>query len=122
MAPASSAAKVIERARAMGYTTDFDKLADSELFRLILEPGFSTAPEVTEFSGRGVGMDVVRRNVEALRGVISIDSRAGIGTTITIRLPLTLAIIRGFAVGVDEGDLHHAARRGDRVHRFPRRQ
>ena len=86
----------------MGYTADFDKLADSELFRLILEPGFSTAPEVTEFSGRGVGMDVVRRNVEALRGVISIDSRAGIGTTITIRLPLTLAIIRGFAVGVDE--------------------
>jgi two-component system, chemotaxis family, sensor kinase CheA len=95
-------AKVIERARAMGYTADFDKLNDNELFRLILEPGFSTASEVTEFSGRGVGMDVVRRNVEALRGVISIESRAGIGTTITIRLPLTLAIIRGFAVGVDE--------------------
>jgi len=95
-------AKVIERARAMGYTADFDKLNDNELFRLILEPGFSTAAEVTEFSGRGVGMDVVRRNVEALRGVISIESRAGVGTTITIRLPLTLAIIRGFAVGVDE--------------------
>jgi two-component system chemotaxis sensor kinase CheA len=95
-------ARVIERARAMGYTADFDKLNDHELFRLILEPGFSTASEVTEFSGRGVGMDVVRRNVEALRGVISIESRAGIGTTITIRLPLTLAIIRGFAVGVDE--------------------
>ncbi len=94
--------RVIERARAMGYTADFDKLGDSELFRLILEPGFSTASEVTEFSGRGVGMDVVRRNVEALRGVISIESRAGAGTTITIRLPLTLAIIRGFAVGVDE--------------------
>jgi two-component system chemotaxis sensor kinase CheA len=94
--------RVIERARAMGYNADFDKLADSELFRLILEPGFSTASEVTEYSGRGVGMDVVRRNVEALRGVISIDSRAGTGTTITIRLPLTLAIIRGFAVGVDE--------------------
>jgi two-component system chemotaxis sensor kinase CheA len=94
--------KVIERARAMGYTADFDKLGDSELFRLILEPGFSTSSEVTEFSGRGVGMDVVRRNVEALRGVISIESRAGVGTTITIRLPLTLAIIRGFAVGVDE--------------------
>jgi two-component system, chemotaxis family, sensor kinase CheA len=94
--------KVIERARAMGYATDFDKLGDNELFRLILEPGFSTASEVTEFSGRGVGMDVVRRNVEALRGVISIESRAGVGTTITIRLPLTLAIIRGFAVGVDE--------------------
>ena len=95
-------AKVIERARAMGYTADFDKLNDHELFRLILEPGFSTASEVTEFSGRGVGMDVVRRNVEALRGVISIESRAGVGTTITIRLPLTLAIIRGFAVGVNE--------------------
>ena len=95
-------AKVIERARAMGYTADFDKLNDNELFRLILEPGFSTAAEVTEFSGRGVGMDVVRRNVEALRGVISIESRAGVGTTNTIRLPLTLAIIRGFAVGVDE--------------------
>jgi two-component system chemotaxis sensor kinase CheA len=95
-------AKVIERARAMGYAADFDKLGDHELFRLILEPGFSTASEVTEFSGRGVGMDVVRRNVEALRGAISIESRAGAGTTITIRLPLTLAIIRGFAVGVDE--------------------
>ena len=95
-------ARVIERARAMGYTADFDKLADSELFRLILEPGFSTASKVTEFSGRGVGMDVVRRNVEALRGVISIESRAGAGTTITIRLPLTLSIIRGFAVGVNE--------------------
>lgn len=95
-------AKVIERARVMGYTADFDRLNDNELFRLILEPGFSTAAEVTEFSGRGVGMDVVRRNVEALRGVISIESRAGVGTTITIRLPLTLAIIRGFAVGVDE--------------------
>jgi two-component system chemotaxis sensor kinase CheA len=94
--------KVIERARTMGYTADFDKLTDNELFRLILEPGFSTASEVTEFSGRGVGMDVVRRNVEALRGVISIESRSGLGTTITIRLPLTLAIIRGFAVGVDE--------------------
>ena len=93
---------MIERARAMGYTADFDKLNDHELFRLILEPGFSTASEVTEFSGRGVGMDVVRRNVEALRGVISIESRAGVGTTITIRLPLTLAIIRGFAVGVNE--------------------
>jgi two-component system chemotaxis sensor kinase CheA len=95
-------AKVIERARAMGYATDFEKLSDSELFRLILEPGFSTAATVTEFSGRGVGMDVVRRNVELLRGAISIESRAGAGTTITIRLPLTLAIIRGFAVGIDE--------------------
>jgi two-component system chemotaxis sensor kinase CheA len=94
--------RVIERARAMGYATDFEKLADSELFRLILEPGFSTAVAVTEFSGRGVGMDVVRRNVELLRGAISIESRAGAGTTITIRLPLTLAIIRGFSVGVDE--------------------
>jgi len=94
--------RVIERARAMGYGADVEKLPDGDLFRLILEPGFSTASEVTEFSGRGVGMDVVRRNVEQLRGAISIESRAGAGTTFTLRLPLTLAIIRGFGVGVED--------------------
>jgi two-component system, chemotaxis family, sensor kinase CheA len=95
-------ARVVERARAMGYGADVDRLSDGELFRLILEPGFSTATEVTEYSGRGVGMDVVRRNVEEqLRGVISIESRAGAGTTFMLRLPLTLAIIHGFAVGVE---------------------
>jgi two-component system chemotaxis sensor kinase CheA len=94
-------ARIIERARAMGYTSDLDKLSDGEVYRLILDAGFSTASKVTEFSGRGVGMDVVRRNVEQLRGSISIESRPGAGTTFTLRLPLTLAIIRGFAVGVE---------------------
>ncbi|HEY7188759.1 MAG TPA: chemotaxis protein CheA [Vicinamibacterales bacterium] len=93
--------KIIERARSMGYGADLDKLSDSEVYRLILDAGFSTAPTVTEYSGRGVGMDVVRRNVEQLRGSIAIDSRLGAGTTFTLRLPLTLAIIRGFAVGVE---------------------
>ena len=93
--------KIIERARAMGYMSDLDKLSDSEVYRLILDAGFSTASTVTEYSGRGVGMDVVRRNVEQLRGSIAIDSRVGAGTTFTLRLPLTLAIIRGFAVGVE---------------------
>jgi two-component system, chemotaxis family, sensor kinase CheA len=93
--------RIVERARAMGYTSDLDKLSDSEVYRLILDAGFSTASEVTEYSGRGVGMDVVRRNVEQLRGSIAIDSRLGAGTTFTLRLPLTLAIIRGFAVGVE---------------------
>ena len=66
---------------------------------VIFEPGFSTAGVVTEVSGRGVGMDVVRKNVEALRGTISIASERGAGTTITIRLPLTVTVIEGFAVG-----------------------
>jgi two-component system chemotaxis sensor kinase CheA len=78
-------------------------MPDGELFRLILEPGFSTAERVTEYSGRGVGMDVVKRNVERLRGSISVDGRPGAGTTITtLRLPLTLAIIRGFSVGMGD--------------------
>jgi two-component system, chemotaxis family, sensor kinase CheA len=93
--------KIIERARSMGYASDLDKLSDGEVYRLILDAGFSTASAVTEYSGRGVGMDVVRRNVEQLRGSITIDSRVGAGTTFTLRLPLTLAIIRGFAVGVE---------------------
>jgi two-component system chemotaxis sensor kinase CheA len=94
-------ARIIEHARSMGYTSDLDRLSDGDVYRLILDAGFSTAAEVTEYSGRGVGMDVVRRNVEQLRGSIAIDSRLGAGTTFTLRLPLTLAIIRGFAVGVE---------------------
>jgi len=69
------------------------KASDSEVFALIFEPGFSTASEVTSLSGRGVGMDVVKRNIEALRGSITIDSEAGRGTTVRVRLPLTLAIM-----------------------------
>jgi two-component system chemotaxis sensor kinase CheA len=72
------------------------------VYRLIFEPGFSTAETVTDLSGRGVGMDVVRRYVNGLRGSIAIESRSGAGTSVTIRLPLTLAIIEGFAVGVGD--------------------
>ena len=95
-------ARIIARARAHGDRRDLEAMPDGELFRLILEPGFSTAERVTEFSGRGVGMDVVRRNVERLRGSIAVDGRPGAGSTITLRLPLTLAIIRGFSVGVGD--------------------
>jgi two-component system chemotaxis sensor kinase CheA len=71
-----------------------------EVRQLIFEPGFSTADAVSNLSGRGVGMDVVRRNIEALRGNIEIHSEEGVGTTVLIRLPLTLAIIDGFMVGL----------------------
>jgi two-component system chemotaxis sensor kinase CheA len=92
--------RIIERARRMKILSEPEKLTDSELFRLIFEPGFSTAATVTDLSGRGVGMDVVRRNIEALRGSVAIESQLGVGTTITICLPLTLAVIEGFGVGV----------------------
>jgi len=95
-------ARIIARARAHGDHRDLESMPDGELFRLILEPGFSTAERVTEYSGRGVGMDVVKRNVERLRGSIGVDGRPGAGTTITLRLPLTLAIIRGFSVGIGD--------------------
>ncbi|HCH62676.1 MAG: chemotaxis protein CheA [Deltaproteobacteria bacterium] len=77
-----------------------DDLSDSDVFRLIFEPGFSTAPAVTDISGRGVGMDVVRRNIEAVKGRVDISSIPGQGTTVTIRIPLTLAIIEGMLVRV----------------------
>ncbi len=88
---------IAARARKLGHA-DPDALADAELFALIFEPGFSTATEVTDVSGRGVGMDVVMKSVKALRGGIAIASEPGKGTTFTIRLPLTVAIIDGFAV------------------------
>lgn len=92
--------RIVARARALGMVADPEMLSDPELHRLVLEPGFSTAQEITDLSGRGIGLDVVRRNVERLRGSVGIESREGEGTTITLRLPLTLAIIAGFAVGV----------------------
>lgn len=76
-----------------------ERLSREELFRLILLPGFSTASKVTEVSGRGVGMDVVRRNIDALHGSLAITSEPGKGTRFVITLPLTLAIVDGFAVG-----------------------
>lgn len=78
------------------------ELTERELFALILAPGFSTAKQVTSVSGRGVGMDVVKRSIDALRGAIDISSTRGIGTTITLKLPLTLAIIEGLLVKIGE--------------------
>lgn len=89
-------AKAIER----GLVEAGKHLSDSEIYELIFEPGFSTADQVTNLSGRGVGMDVVKRNITALRGSVKISSTEGVGTTITVRLPLTLAIIDGFQVGL----------------------
>ena len=92
------------RARAIekGLATADARLSESEIFSFILAPGFSTAREVSDVSGRGVGMDVVRRNVEALRGSIEIASHPGAGSTVTLRLPLTLAIIDGLLVRVGQ--------------------
>ncbi|WP_348946046.1 chemotaxis protein CheA [Chitinibacter sp. FCG-7] len=90
-------AKAIER----GLITAEQHLSDNEIYRLIFEPGFSTAEKVTNLSGRGVGMDVVKKNIEALRGEVEVDSTPGHGATIRIRLPLTLAIIDGFQVMVN---------------------
>lgn len=89
-------AKAIER----GIVEAGKPLLDDEIFALIFEPGFSTAEQVTNLSGRGVGMDVVKRNIMALRGSVGVSSVAGAGTTVTVRLPLTLAIIDGFQVAV----------------------
>lgn len=76
------------------------RLSEAEIFSLIFEPGFSTARQVTDVSGRGVGMDVVRRNIEALHGTVEIASKPGAGLTVTLRLPLTLAIIDGLLVRI----------------------
>ncbi|VAX37810.1 Signal transduction histidine kinase CheA, partial [hydrothermal vent metagenome] len=79
---------------------NLDEIPDQEVFNLIFAPGFSTADKVTDISGRGVGMDVVRRNIESLRGKIEITSEAGKGSTFKMRLPLTMAIIDGMVVRV----------------------
>lgn len=89
-------AKAVER----GLVEAGRQLTDSETYNLIFEPGFSTAEQITNLSGRGVGMDVVKRNITALRGSVDISSRPGEGTTVTVRLPLTLAIIEGFQLAV----------------------
>jgi len=88
------------RAIEKGMISSETQLSESEIFNLILMPGFSTSEQVTDISGRGVGMDVVRRNVEGLRGLLEITSTPGEGTTVTLRLPLTLAIIDGLLVRV----------------------
>ena len=80
-------------------------LTDIEAFNLIFEPGFSTAAEVTDISGRGVGLDVVRRQIEKLNGSVTVWSEKGNGTVFTIKLPLTLAIIQGLLVRVGVGNI-----------------
>jgi two-component system chemotaxis sensor kinase CheA len=92
--------KIVARALERNLVPAAHNLSDQEILRLIMEPGFSTADQVTNVSGRGIGLDVVRRNVEPLRGSVVIGSEEGRGTTISIRLPLTLAIIEGFLVSV----------------------
>lgn len=92
--------KVLAKARKLGLAADGATLSEQEIFSLLFEPGFSTAEKVTEISGRGVGMDVVRKNVERLRGTIEIASQPGRGSVFSIRLPLTLAIIDGIVVRI----------------------
>jgi two-component system chemotaxis sensor kinase CheA len=92
--------KVLARARQRGLVPEGARPADNEILNLIFEPGFSTAERVTNISGRGVGMDVVRKHVQKLRGRIEIQSVFGQGTTFLLKLPLTLAIIDGLVIGV----------------------
>jgi two-component system, chemotaxis family, sensor kinase CheA len=92
--------KVLARARERGLLPEGAHPPDNEVLNLIFEPGFSTAERVTDISGRGVGMDVVRKHVQKLRGRIEIQSVAGQGTTFFLKLPLTLAIIDGLVIGV----------------------
>ena len=95
--------KIRAKAVARGLIDPAATLSDHEISNLIFEPGFSTADQVTNISGRGVGMDVVRRNIEGLRGSVEVSTVAGEGSTFTVRLPLTLAIIDGFLTGVGKG-------------------
>jgi two-component system chemotaxis sensor kinase CheA len=92
--------KLLAKARDSGVVGPNQALSHQEILRLAFEPGISTAGKVTNLSGRGVGLDVVKRNIEALRGTVDVESEKGRGTRISIRLPLTLAIIDGFRVGV----------------------
>ncbi|MBK8016856.1 MAG: chemotaxis protein CheW [Betaproteobacteria bacterium] len=93
--------KILAKARSRGMPVD-DSMSDAEVFGLIFEAGFSTAEQVTDISGRGVGMDVVRRNIMALGGRVDIASQLGKGCTVSIRLPLTLAILDGISVAVGD--------------------
>ncbi|MBF0256056.1 MAG: chemotaxis protein CheA, partial [Gammaproteobacteria bacterium] len=90
------------KAEAMGKIQPDQQMSKQDLLRLIFEPGLSTKEQASDLSGRGVGMDVVKRNIEALRGNVEVDSEIDQGTTITIHLPLTLAIIDGFMVGAGD--------------------
>ena len=93
--------KILEKAKKNGLIDENENdLSEKKIFSMIFLPGFSTSEEVTEFSGRGVGMDVVRNNIEALGGSISVDSTKEEGTTVTLKIPLTLAIVSGMIIRV----------------------
>jgi two-component system chemotaxis sensor kinase CheA len=92
--------RILNKALERGLISEGAALSGSEIFQLIFEPGFSTAEKVTDLSGRGVGMDVVKKQIQKLRGKIDIQSRPGCGTTFFLKLPLTLAIIEGLVIGV----------------------
>jgi two-component system, chemotaxis family, sensor kinase CheA len=94
--------KILRKARDQGLLAAGAELEESEIFALIFQPGFSTADKITDVSGRGVGMDVVRKQVQKLRGRIDVLSKPGQGTTFLMKLPLTLAIIDGLVVGVGD--------------------
>ncbi|WP_434702898.1 chemotaxis protein CheA [Pseudomonas sp. Z1-12] len=94
--------RILEKAQERGLVPQGASPTDQEIYNLIFEPGFSTAQAVTNLSGRGVGMDVVKRNITLLRGTVDLDSQTGKGTVVRIRLPLTLAIINGFLVGIGQ--------------------
>lgn len=85
---------------------DTEKMSDNDVFNLLFEPGFSTAKQLTDISGRGVGMDVVKKNIEKLRGSIDVDSKLGLGSVFTLRIPLTLAIIEAMIIRI--GSSHYA--------------
>jgi len=92
--------RILDKGKRLGLLSGKDEVREEEIYDLVFQAGFSTAETVTDLSGRGVGLDVVRRNIDNLRGTVRIASTAGKGSTITIRLPLTMAIIEGFSVRV----------------------
>jgi two-component system chemotaxis sensor kinase CheA len=94
--------KILAKAIKQGLITENDKLPDDQIWSLIFKPGFSTADKITDISGRGVGMDVVKRNIETLGGTVSIKTTEGRGTVFTLKLPLTLAIIEGMTIRVGQ--------------------
>ncbi|PPQ34309.1 chemotaxis protein CheA, partial [Rhodoblastus acidophilus] len=96
-------ARVRAKAEANGLIAPGQELSDQDVLQLIFHPGFSTAAKVTNLSGRGVGMDVVKKTIEALRGAVDVTSQPGQGSEVALRIPLTLAIIDGLLVRVGGG-------------------
>jgi two-component system chemotaxis sensor kinase CheA len=94
--------RILKKAIDKGLVSNQTSMTDNQIYNLIFAPGLSTADKVTNISGRGVGMDVVKKNIEKLRGKVDVMSQEGVGSTFTIKLPLTLAIIDGIVVNVGD--------------------